>query len=884
MQIFVLGMHRSGTSALTRVLGLLGVHVGSRSEMNPAEPANPRGYWERREVVSLDEEILAALGASWCEPLLADPGRLQDRERAAFGKRAAAIVSLLDRNRPWAVKDPRLNLLFPVWKAALEAPLCVLVHRDPLEVARSLKTRDGFPLPLGLALWEAYARAALSSSAGLPRLLVHYSALVDDPVGTATRLATRLAGFGVSLAGTVPEEALREFVSPSLRRERSEQGEARELLTPAQAELLQLFEGAELPENVAPGPLSRGARELLEAFSNRSRAERRLEESVRAEAAARAEDVRRFNGIVAERDAVVAGLRSRVEPSGEERPSPAATAVSGLPDRPNVALCTIVAKNYLAMARTLCRSFLRHHAGARAFVLLTDEVESAFDPSQEPFELVEARELGVPDFADLAYRYSVLELSTALKPAFLLHLLETKGVESLVYLDPDVFVYGPLEEVRSSLETHDVVLTPHILEPIRPDGRLPDERGLIAAGVFNLGFVAVRRSPAALALLEWWGARLHDGAYLDFATGLFTDQKWMNLAPCFLDRLAILRHRGYNVAYWNLQERTPLARDGDGWAIGSEPLRFVHFSGLNPDQPNLVSKHQNRFRLTDLGRGYRELFGGYVDALEEQGLAATRPLRCRYDFFDDGTRIPGRARHLFRDLGEERRRFGDPFRTGPGSFLEWLRAPRQAGSPVTHFAYELYRQRPDVMRAFPDPDDVHALAFHDWLVARSGEELGIEETWIEAFRGTRESLASRDAERAAAARAMLEAAARAVAEAERVAAENAALEAAARAKAEAERVAAESAALEAARAKADAERVAAENAALEAARAKAEAERETARLVEATAAAVAGELRRERLEAEESDEPKAESRWWGRVLLGPDRYRLLRNRFWRLRG
>ena len=150
MQIFVLGMHRSGTSAVTRVLGLLGVHLGNPSEMNPTDDGNPRGYWERREVLALDEEILAALEASWCEPLPADPARLRARDRASFEKWAASIVSALDAHRPWALKDPRFCLLFPLWKAVLTAPLCILVHRDPLEVARSMKTRNGFPLPLGL--------------------------------------------------------------------------------------------------------------------------------------------------------------------------------------------------------------------------------------------------------------------------------------------------------------------------------------------------------------------------------------------------------------------------------------------------------------------------------------------------------------------------------------------------------------------------------------------------------------------------------------------------------------------------------------------------------------------------------------------------------------
>src|SRR5215218_2639823 len=173
-QAIVLGMHRSGTSALTGLLDGLGFYAGPEESLMGADDHNVRGYWELGEVQAFNEELLEVLGGSWTNVLEIDPRRLGKSVRAGFLSRARSLVGHLNSYGPWVIKDPRLCLLLPFWRDLLERPLCILVHRNPLSVARSLARRDGLPILVGIALWEYYNLAALAASQGLPRVLVGY--------------------------------------------------------------------------------------------------------------------------------------------------------------------------------------------------------------------------------------------------------------------------------------------------------------------------------------------------------------------------------------------------------------------------------------------------------------------------------------------------------------------------------------------------------------------------------------------------------------------------------------------------------------------------------------------------------------------------------------
>ncbi len=344
------------------------------------------------------------------------------------------------------------------------------------------------------------------------------------------------------------------------------------------------------------------------------------------------------------------------------------------------AACTIVARNYRAQARVLARSFLALHPGARFFALVVDLEDD--DRKDEPFEVVRLTDLGLApaELRALLFRYSVIELCTAVKPLLLSALLVHHGLERLLYLDPDILVLASLEPVFDALATSSIALVPHITRPLPEDGQSPDELTFLLTGTYNLGFIGVARSPAADELLAWWWDRLRERCVVRPEVGLFVDQRWVDLVPGLFPGTTVLRDPGLDVAYWNLHERrVTLAPEP---RVNGSPLRFFHFSGFDPRRPEVVSSHQTRFQMQGVGEA-RDLFQRYAELLVAAGFLEEVRLEYRWGRFDDGTPIAPLMRELHRRLGAEARAaLGDPFASGPGSLLEHLHAPAP-GEPTT---------------------------------------------------------------------------------------------------------------------------------------------------------------------------------------------------------
>jgi hypothetical protein len=218
--IVVLGMHRSGTSAVTKGLEAMGVDLGS--EFYPARPDNPKGDWEDRRFHSLNEELLKASHQSWDDPGQLETEPVVEASQRIFLPDALALVN--DRLRDAAlvgIKDPRFSVLLPFWKRIFaEAGMrvsYVISFRNPLSVAESLWQRNAFPKSKALQLWVAHYERIISETAGSLRVVVDYDALLDAP---GVQLA-RVAHF---LDLTVEEPALAvystEFLDPALRHSR----------------------------------------------------------------------------------------------------------------------------------------------------------------------------------------------------------------------------------------------------------------------------------------------------------------------------------------------------------------------------------------------------------------------------------------------------------------------------------------------------------------------------------------------------------------------------------------------------------------------------------------------------------------------------------------
>ena len=190
--VVILGMHRSGTSMVAGALASTGIYVGEQEDLLKGQEDNPRGFWEREDVVALNDTILSANNATWYSPPRHAPVAT-DADRTAM----ASIVARLPRDRSWQIKDPRQVLTWPLWQEALGDVVLVFVYRDPTAVALSLQRRNGFPLSLGLLLWERYNRLALAALEGRDFVALSYENVTRDPATNLSRLLAQLKGLGV---------------------------------------------------------------------------------------------------------------------------------------------------------------------------------------------------------------------------------------------------------------------------------------------------------------------------------------------------------------------------------------------------------------------------------------------------------------------------------------------------------------------------------------------------------------------------------------------------------------------------------------------------------------------------------------------------------------
>jgi glycosyltransferase involved in cell wall biosynthesis len=376
-------------------------------------------------------------------------------------------------------------------------------------------------------------------------------------------------------------------------------------------------------------------------------------------------------------------------------------------------VCTIIAKNYVAHARVLARSLAEHHPGSRLQTLVIDEFAGYLDPRQEPFDVLTPTDVGCAEFTQMAMRYSVLELSTAVKPWLLRHLLQETG-GPVTYLDPDIKIYGAFSRLDELAARHGVVVIPHNSEPIPEDGRRPSQIDILRAGVYNLGFLSLAHTPQASQLLDWWAERLINDCRVAPTEGYFVDQRWFDLMPGFLNDVAIVREPEYNVAYWNLHGRT-LERRGGDYLVNGNPLAFYHFSGFDPAHPLALSVFQDRIDVVD-HPALEELLAGYAADVMNEGHALARDWPYSYRALGDGTRTGAPLSRLYEDFVAEYRQVESPFTlAGARAFENWMRQ-QAPGWPagVNRALGRVYDTSADLRGAYPNAKRGDPVALLRW--------------------------------------------------------------------------------------------------------------------------------------------------------------------------
>lgn len=340
---------------------------------------------------------------------------------------------------------------------------------------------------------------------------------------------------------------------------------------------------------------------------------------------------------------------------------------------------TSSAPNYIGKVRALFES-LRVHCGDMTTHWLVADARQAHPPGSLSDGSIDDI-LFVDDFDSFddrgwLFRHNIVELCTAIKPEVALRLLSRKDCDLLLYFDPDMVIFSPLDDLLEQLRHASLVLTPHLLKPQRePDAVLDHELCSLRHGVFNLGFFGVRKSAEGEAFLKWWHERCRAFCWGDWREGVFTDQKWCNFVPAFFPDAAILRSSRFNVAPWNINQRHLAGTFDEGFEVDGDPLGFYHFTGFDSGaHEQVIQKYAaGNQAVFSLVRWYGQ---------RTRYLAPEHGIAWSLGSYDNGQEVAASHRVIYRQRPDLQSVFPDPYRTS-GDDLTFLRWVTQTG-PVEY--------------------------------------------------------------------------------------------------------------------------------------------------------------------------------------------------------
>jgi len=345
---------------------------------------------------------------------------------------------------------------------------------------------------------------------------------------------------------------------------------------------------------------------------------------------------------------------------------------------------TICAKNYIGLAKILEQSLKLYDPDIDFKIIIADEIQETNLIPENAFIAKNILPINSTLWQEMTFKYNLTEFCTAIKPFSFKYLFDKFKYEKIIYLDPDILVYSSINDIINKLDNYNIILTPHIVNfYFKYTGEL-EEKSYLNSGVFNLGFLALHDGKETNKFLSWWSERLIKFCYNEILDAYFTDQKWMDLIPCFFDseKLFICRHPGYNIAPWNFFEREIFIENGEYRVRErnkynnqhSFPIIFVHYSGFNYMQllsGNVHHKNINSdFNYSDI----QLLFEYYQKYLIQNKEYFEKYISLNYDYnyFDNNKPILMFHRRLFRGLLNKGEIIAEPFKTDNGSFYSIL--------------------------------------------------------------------------------------------------------------------------------------------------------------------------------------------------------------------
>lgn len=333
---------------------------------------------------------------------------------------------------------------------------------------------------------------------------------------------------------------------------------------------------------------------------------------------------------------------------------------------------TIVTKSYLAYAKALAVKVEEFHPDAGFTIFVVDPDGMGDQANGTTAKIRSAADLFDDDtFRLMTGYYTADELCNACKPWAHQALLSESSVRTTLYLDSDIYVIGSLMPLLDDIGDKAILLTPHLLKPAIQDMNEDLERALLNGGIYNGGCLVLNDSETTREFLRWWKQRLRFSC-LRFEPGLCVDQSWLNFVPALFgpDEVVICRRLGVNVGHWNMQERLLTSNSRGEYFADNEPVIFFHFSGWEPERPEVPSKYavtspgESATAWAFAGNSYRLL-------LLENGLSESRERRYSFSFASDGTSITLEMRRALLQVARASNddSLADAFFKDPSSFL-----------------------------------------------------------------------------------------------------------------------------------------------------------------------------------------------------------------------
>lgn len=282
------------------------------------------------------------------------------------------------------------------------------------------------------------------------------------------------------------------------------------------------------------------------------------------------------------------------------------------------------------------------------------------------------------------FKHTITELCTAVKPMAALEIIERYHANSVIYLDPDIAVFNSLEKLEKMFDQSSILLTPHQLKPETNDLYIRENEILfLKRGCYNFGFFGVKADEEGIKFLNWWRKRLKDYCFddnyeclselsRDGLLGMFTDQKWADLIPCFFENYFIIRHPGYNVCTWNLTQRHLEISPHGEITVDGEPLYFFHFSGF--DSGGHHNELQKLLSFDPQNRDVEKLSKWYEAELKKNGQKLFSLISDENNKYSNGEYIQDFERKIFHIRKDIYDIFQDPYYVNEENcYFMWIR-------------------------------------------------------------------------------------------------------------------------------------------------------------------------------------------------------------------